>query len=71
MVVSFDARGLRKSSITHLVLDESGERQVVEQVCEELPDVGVSVLSEALVVKAIDLGDLTRLMVSPVQAQAK
>jgi hypothetical protein len=47
-----------------LVVDESSERQVVEEVCKVLPDVGVAVLSQALVVEAVDLGDLAGLVVA-------
>ena len=47
-----------------LVLDQSCERQVVEKISEVLPHVGVPVFAEALVVEAINLGDLAGLMVS-------
>ena len=40
---------------THLVVDEGGEREVVEEVREELPHVRVAVLPQALVVEAIHL----------------
>jgi len=46
-----------------LVLDERGEREVVEKICEVLPDARIPVLAEALVVKAVDLCDLTGLVV--------
>lgn len=47
-----------------LVLDEGGEGEEVEEVGEVLPDVGVAVLAEALVVEAVDLRDLPRLVVA-------
>lgn len=47
-----------------LVVDEGGEWEVVEEVGEVLPDVGVAVLAEALVVEAVNLGDLAGLVVS-------
>lgn len=47
-----------------LVLDESGEGEEVEEVGEVLPDVGVAVLAETLVVEAVDLRDLARLVVA-------
>lgn len=47
-----------------LVVDESSEGKVIEEVGEVLPDVGVAVLAEALVVEAIDLSDLARLVVA-------
>jgi hypothetical protein len=47
-----------------LVVDEGGERQVVEEVCEVLPDVCIAVLSQALVVEAVDLRDLAGFVVA-------
>ena len=47
-----------------MILDESGEGEVVEQVGEVAPNVGVSVLAQALVVEAVDLGDLSGFAVS-------
>ncbi len=43
------------TSKSHLSVDACGERKVVEQVVEVLPDVGVSVLAQALVVEPVDL----------------
>lgn len=40
------------------------EGQVIEEVGEVFPHIGVSVLAEALVVETIDLGDLARLVVA-------
>ena len=48
----------------NLILDDSCERQIVEEVGEVLPHVGVAVLAEALVVEAVDLGDLSALVVA-------
>ena len=36
-----------------LVLDDSSQRQVVKELCELLPDIGVAVLAQALIVEAI------------------
>lgn len=47
-----------------LIIDQSGERKVVKQVGEVLPDVGVAVFAEALVVEAVYLSDLAGLVVS-------
>ena len=47
-----------------LVVDQSGKRQIVEQICEVFPDVRVTVLAQALVVEAVDLGDLAGLVVT-------
>ena len=37
----------------YLVLNYSGERQVVKQLSELFPDVSVTVLSEALIVESV------------------
>ena len=47
-----------------LVLDDSCEREQVEQISVVLPDIGIAVLPQTLVVKAVDLGNLTRLVVA-------
>lgn len=49
---------------THLILDESGEGEVVEEVGKVSPYVGVSVLAETFVVEPIHLRDLPRFVVS-------
>ena len=46
------------------VVDRRRQRQEVKEVGEVLPDVGVAVLAQALVVEAVDLGDLRRLVVA-------
>lgn len=47
-----------------LAVDEGGEGKVVKEVGEVLPDIGVAVLAQALVVEAVDLGDLAGLVVA-------
>lgn len=47
-----------------LVFNESSEREVVEEVGEVLPNVGVAVLAEALVVEAVNLSDLAGFVVA-------
>ena len=47
-----------------LILHDCRERQVVEQIGEVLPDVGIAVLAHALVVEAIHLGDLATLVIA-------
>ena len=39
----------------HLAIHQRGEGQVVEQVCEVLPDVGVPVLPQTLVIEPVHL----------------
>mmetsp|Transcript_3559 Transcript_3559/g.6806 ORF Transcript_3559/g.6806 Transcript_3559/m.6806 type:complete len:278 (+) Transcript_3559:505-1338(+) len=48
----------------HRVVDDGGEAEAVEDVDAKLPHVGVAVLLEALVVKAVDLRDLAALVVA-------
>ena len=47
-----------------LVVDQGGKGEVVEEIGEVLPDICVAVLAQALVVEAVDLGDLTGLVVA-------
>lgn len=47
-----------------LVVDERGEGEVVEEVGEVLPHVGVAVLAEALIVESVHLRDLPGLVVA-------
>ena len=47
-----------------LPIDEGRQGQVVKEVGKVLPDVGVAVLAEALVVEAVDLGDLAGFVVA-------
>ena len=47
-----------------LVVDEGSEGEVVEKVCEVFPYVRIAILSEALIVEAIDLGDLAGFVVA-------
>lgn len=42
-----------EGSRVHLVLNESSEGQVIEEVRERLPNICISVFSEALIIKAI------------------
>jgi hypothetical protein len=47
-----------------LVLDQGGQGKEVKEVGKVLPNVGIAILSETLIVKSIDLGDLARFVVS-------
>lgn len=53
--------------IVYLAIDDGGEGQVVEDLGAVSPHGDRAVLAEALVVEAIDLGDLPGLVVSPDQ----
>jgi len=54
----------------YLVVDEGSEREVIEQVCEELPDICVAIFAQALVVEAIYLRDLAGLVISAQDSDA-
>jgi hypothetical protein len=47
-----------------LVLHDCSQGQVVKQVGQVLPHVRISVLAQALVIKPVDLSDLTTLVVA-------
>ena len=48
-----------------LIVDQRRQGQIIEQVREKLPNVGIPILSQTLVVEPINLGDLPRLVVTP------
>lgn len=64
VVQGVDARGQATVKAEDLVIDERGEGEVVEEIGEVFPDVGVAVLAEALVVEAVHLRDLARFVVA-------
>lgn len=64
VVESIDTWGETSVKAEDLLVDEGGEGEVIEEICEVLPYVGVAILSETLVVEAIDLCDLTGFVVS-------
>ena len=49
---------------THLVLNQSGQGEVVEEVGEVSPDVRVAIFPQALVIEAVHLCDLSRFVIS-------
>ena len=64
VVESIDRWGETAVQTEDLIVDQSGEWQVVEEVGEVFPDVGVAVFAEAFVVEAVDLGDLAGFVVT-------
>ena len=64
MVQRIDTRRQSTVKTEDLVIDERGERKVVEEVGKVAPDVGVAVFAQTFVVEAIDLGDLTTFMIA-------
>lgn len=47
-----------------MVFDKGGEWEVVEEVGEVAPYIGVPIFTKTFVVEAVDLGDLARLVIS-------
>ena len=54
----------------NLIFNDSSQGQVVEEVSQEFPNICVAILSHALVVKAINLSDLARFMVTSQNADS-
>lgn len=64
VVKRIDGGGETTVKAEDLVIDKGGEGEVVKEVSEVLPDIGISIFSEALVVEAIHLGDLAGFVVT-------
>jgi uncharacterized protein involved in propanediol utilization len=48
----------------NFLFHHSSQGEVIEEICEVFPHVGVAVLAEAFIVETVDLRDLTRFMIS-------
>ena len=59
VVECFDAGGQSSMQAEELVLNDCGEWNEIEKFSQTLPDVGVAVLAAALIVEAVNLGDLS------------
>jgi len=64
VVKSINTWGKTSVETEDLVIDEGGKGEVVEEVCEVFPYVGVAILSEALVVEPVDLSNLAGFVVT-------
>lgn len=64
VVESIDAWGKTSVKAEDLLIDEGGKGEIVEEICEVLPYVGIAVLSETFVVETVDLRDLTGFVVA-------
>lgn len=64
MVETIDFRGQPSMQAENLILDDSGNREVLEKVSEHFPNQVCSVFSEALIIKAIELVDLSVFVIS-------
>lgn len=47
-----------------LILNHSSEREVIEELSENLPNIGVSILPATFIIESINLSDLPGLMIS-------
>lgn len=63
IVQSVDARRQPAVQAEDLIIDQGSKRQVVKQICEVFPDIGVAIFPEALVIEAVHLGDLAGFVV--------
>ena len=64
LVQSVNGRRQTTVQAEDVLLDDGGQGQVVEQAGELLPNFGITILTEALIVESIDLGNLLGLVVS-------
>jgi hypothetical protein len=64
VIQRIDAWGETTVKTEDLVVDQSGKREVVEKICEVFPNVGIAILSKALIIEAVHLSDLTGLVVA-------
>jgi hypothetical protein len=64
VVKGIDGRAQSTVKTEDLVFDESSEGKVVEEVGEVFPNISVAVFAEAFVIEAVDLCDLSGLVVS-------
>ena len=51
--------------IADTISNDGSHWQIVKGIREMFPDIGISILSKAFVIKTIDLSDLTTLVISP------
>lgn len=64
IIKGIDARRETTVETEDLVVDEGSQREVVEKIGKEFPNVGVAVFPKTLVVETVHLGDLTGLVVT-------
>lgn len=47
----------------HLIINQRGQRKVIKQICKELPNVRIPIFPQTLVIKPINLSNLSRLVI--------
>ena len=48
----------------YLVIDQRRQRQIVEEIGEKLPYIGIAILAEAFIVETVYLGNLARFVIA-------
>lgn len=48
----------------YLIFDAGRQRQKIEEICEIFPDIGVAILSQALIIESVNLGNLPRFVIA-------
>lgn len=64
VIKGINGRAQAAMETENLVIDECGEGKVVEEVGKALPDTRVAVLTQALIVEAVNLCDLAGLVIA-------
>ena len=64
VVEGIDTGGETSVETEDLIIDEGGQGEVVEQIGEVFPDIGIAIFAKTLIVETVDLGDLTGFMVA-------
>lgn len=70
IVESIDTWGQASVETEYLIVDKGSKGKVVKEVCEIFPDVGVAIFAKTLIVKAIDLSDLSGFVIAAEDGQA-
>lgn len=64
VVESVDAWRETSVETEDLIVDKGGKGEVVEEVGEVFPYIGIAILSKALIIEAVDLSDLAGFVVA-------
>jgi len=55
---------IHQDIIEYLIGNNSSQRKIIKELSEILPDIGITIFSVTLIVKAVDLSDLSAFVVS-------
>ena len=70
VIQSVDAGRQASVETEDLVVNQGGQGQVVEEIGEVFPDIGVAILSQTFVVESVDLSNLAGLVVTTENSDA-